>query len=48
MISEAKIYDSFPISHFLVDGFSSPYRLDSNVYGSGILVYFKNNITTKP
>ena len=36
------------LSHFLVDGFSLPYRLDSNVYGSGILAYFKNNITMKP
>ena len=47
MISETKIDESFPTSQFLVDGFSSPYRLDRNSNGSGILVYFKNNIITK-
>ena len=47
MISETKIDESFPISQFLIDGFSSPYRLDRNSNGGGILVYFKNNIITK-
>ena len=45
MISETKIDESFPTSQFLIDGFSSPYRLDRNSNGGGILVYFKNNIT---
>ena len=30
-----------------MDVFSSPYRLDRNANGSGILVYLKNNIITK-
>ena len=47
MISETKIDESFPTSQFLIDGFSSPYRLDRNSNGGGILVYFKNNIITK-
>ena len=47
MISETKIDESFPTSQFLIDGFSSPYRLDRNADGGGILVYFKNNIITK-
>ena len=47
MISETKIHESFPTSQFLIDGFSSPYRLDRNSNGGGILVYFKNNIITK-
>ena len=46
MISETKIDESFPTSQFLIDGFSSPYRLDRNSNGGGILVYFKNNIIT--
>ena len=45
MISETKIDESFPTSQFLIDGFSSPYRLDRNSNGGGILVYFKSNIT---
>ena len=47
MISETKIDESFPTSQFLIDGFFSPYRLDRNSNGGGILVYFKNNIITK-
>ena len=47
MISETKIDESFPTSQFLIDGFSSPDRLDRNSNGGGILVYFKNNIITK-
>ena len=47
MISETKIDESFPTSQFLIDRFSSPYRLDRNSNGGGSLVYFKNNIITK-
>ena len=46
LISETKI-DKPPTSQFLMDVFSSPYRLDRNANGSGILVYLKNNIITK-
>ena len=48
MISQTKIDESFPASQFLIDGFSSPYHLDRNSNGGGILVYFKNNIISKP
>ena len=43
--SEMKIDEYFPTSQFLIDGLSSPYRLDRN--GGRILVYFKNNVVTK-
>ena len=33
MISESKIDDSFPNSQFLLDGYSTPYRLDQNRNG---------------
>ena len=46
LISETKI-DKPPTSQFLMDVFSSPYRLDRNANGSGIFVYLKNNIITK-
>ena len=46
LISETKI-DKPPTSQFLMDVFSSPYRLDRNANGNGILVYLKNNIITK-
>ena len=40
MISETKIDDSFPLSQFKIDGFSSPFRLDRNSHGGGIMIFF--------
>ena len=48
MISETKIDESFPTSQFLIDDFSSPYRLDRNSNGGYILVYFKNKTYFTP
>ena len=36
MISETKIGDSFPAGQFLIEGFSTPYRLDRNLKGGEI------------
>ena len=47
MISGTKIDESFPLSQFMIDGFSMPYRHDRNAHGGGILVYFRNNVTSK-
>ena len=38
---------SLPLSQFMTDGFSRPYHHDRNAHGGGILVYFRNNITSK-
>ena len=38
MISETKLDGSFPTSKFLLNGFFSPYILDRNGKGGGILV----------
>ena len=43
MISERKIDESFPLSRFMIHGFSMPYCRDRNAHGSGILEYFRNN-----
>ena len=47
MIPETKIDESFPLSQFMIDGLSIPYRCDRNAHGGEILVYFRNNITAK-
>ena len=47
MISETKIDESFPLSQFMIDGSSMPYRRDRNAHGVGIVVYFRNNVTAK-
>ena len=43
MISETKIYDSFSLGNFLIDGFSKPYRLGDSL-GGGILLYVTEGI----
>ena len=47
MISETKIDESFPLSQFMIDVFSMPYRCDRNAHSGGILVYCINNIIAK-
>ena len=44
MISETKIDDSFPLTQFLIEGFTIPYRLDRNGSDRGILVYIRADI----
>ena len=47
MVSEIKIYDTFPDSQFLMEGFSTPYRLDRTAKGGGILLYIRQDIPSK-
>ena len=47
MISETKIDASFPIDQFLLNGYSTPFRLDRNVHGGGILLYVREDIPSK-
>ena len=44
MISETKIDDTFLHSQFLIEGFSTTYRLDRNSNGDGILLYVREDI----
>ena len=44
MISEIKLDDSFPEAQFYIEGFRTPFRLDRNKHGGGILLYVRNNI----
>ena len=39
LVSETKTDDSFPIGNFLIDGFSTPYRLDWNLNGGGLMLF---------
>ena len=38
MVSETKIDNSFPVGNFVRDGFSTPYRLDRESNGDGIML----------
>ena len=44
MITETKLDDSFPVSQFEIDGFSTPFRLDGNKNGGVILLYIRSYI----
>ena len=45
LISETKIDDTFPISQFLMSGYSNVYRLDRNT-GGGIMLFVKDSLIT--
>ena len=47
MTSKTKTDDNFPLTQFLIDRFTTPYRLDRNESGGGILVYFREDIPSK-
>ena len=44
MVTETKLDDSFPVSQFNVEGFSTPFRLDRNKTGGGIILYIRSYI----
>ena len=44
MVTETKLDDSFQVSQFNVEGFSTPFRLDRNKNGGGITLYIRNYI----
>ena len=48
LITECKLDDSFPTAQFHMQGYSSPFRLDRNSYGGGILLYVREDIPAKP
>ena len=47
IITDTKLDDTFPLSQFHIDGFSTPYRLDSNRNGVGIMIYVREDIPSK-
>ena len=44
LVLETKIDDSFPTGNFVIDGFSTPYRLDRNSNGGGLILFVRENI----
>ena len=47
VISETKLDDSIPESQFKIPGYSSPFRLDRDQNGGGIMVFVREDITAK-
>ena len=44
MDSETIIDDSFPVGNFVINGFSTPYRLDRDSSGGDIMLYVREDI----
>ena len=44
LVSETKIDDSFPNGNFLIEGFSTPYRLNQNSNGGGLMLFVREDI----
>ena len=47
MVSETKLDESFPIGHFIIEGFGVPYRVDRNANGGGIMLFVREDIPSK-
>ena len=47
LITETKIDSSFPSAQFHLEGYATPYRLDRNTNGGGILLYIREDIPSK-
>ena len=47
MISETKLDPFFPTGQFRIHGFSEPYRFDRNSNGGLILLYIREDISSK-
>ena len=47
MISETKLDNSFPVSQFLIDGYTPPFRLDCDNNGGGIMLFVREDIPCK-
>ena len=47
MISETKVDGSFPDGQFFLDGFGTPFHLNQNRNGGGIVLSIRNDIPAK-
>ena len=41
VISESKLDESFPVGQFRIPGYVSPFRLDRDQHGGGIMVFIR-------
>ena len=47
LISEKKLDSSFPSGQFTIEGHTTPFRLDTNQSGGGLLLYVREDIPRK-
>ena len=47
LISETNLDDAFPLSQFMLEGFTPPYRLDRTEHGRGLILSVREDIPSK-
>ena len=47
IITETKLDESFPVSQFYIEGYAMPYRLDRCRQGGGVLIYVRDDISSR-
>ena len=47
VVTETKLDHTFPTAQFFIDGYSAPYRLDRNRHGGGVMIYVREDISSK-
>ena len=47
MLTETKLDESFPVSQFYIEGYAMPYRLDRCRQGGGVLIYVRDDISSR-
>ena len=47
LISETKLDDTFPLSQFILEGFTPPYKLDGTEHGGGLVLFIREDIPSK-
>ena len=47
MISETKIHENFPLDQFKINRFNTPFMLDQNSNGGGIMLFVREDIPAK-
>ena len=46
-ISETKLDKSFPVGQFKIPVFTAPFRRDGNKHGGGIMVFVRDDVSSK-
>ena len=47
LISQTKLNDTFPLNHFILEGFTPPCRLDRATHGGGLMLFVREDIPSK-
>ena len=48
VVTETKIDASYPTAQFEINGFGTPFRLDRNKHGGGVMIYVREHLPCKP